>query len=90
MLAVLQPDILLHCVCVQLCLFAIAWTIAGQVPLSMGFPRQEYWSGLSFPSPGDLPCSGMEPASPAPPALQADSSPLSHWGSPRQLTGKAL
>ena len=69
MLAVLQPDILLHCVCVQLCLFAFAWTIAGQVPLSMGFPRQEYWSGLSFPSPGDLPCSGIEPVSPASPAL---------------------
>ena len=69
MLAVLQPDILLHCVCVQLCLFAIAWTIAGQVPLSMGFPRQEYWSGLSFPSPGDLPCSGIESLSFTSPVL---------------------
>ena len=36
-----------------------------QAPLSMGFPRQEYWSGLPFPSPGDLPNPGMEPASPA-------------------------
>ena len=46
-------------------LFAIPWTVACQAPLSMGFPRQEYWSGLSFPSPGDLPNSGIEPASPA-------------------------
>ena len=45
-------------------LFAIPWTVACQAPLSMGFPRQEYWSGLSFPSPGDLPNSGIEPASP--------------------------
>jgi len=40
-------------------------TVAHQAPLSMGFPRQEYWSGLSFPSPGDLPHTGIEPASPA-------------------------
>ena len=49
--------------CVQL--FATPWTVARQVPLSMGFPRQEYWSGLPFPSPGDLPDPGIEPASPA-------------------------
>ena len=47
-------------------------TIACQAPLSMGFSRQEYWSGLSFPSPGDLPDPGIEPGSPA---LQADSLP---------------
>ena len=41
------------------------WTVAHQAPLSMGFPRREYWSGLTFPPPGDLPNSGMEPASPA-------------------------
>ena len=41
------------------------WTVARQAPLSMGFPRQEYWSGLSFPSPGDLPDPGIKPASPA-------------------------
>ena len=46
-------------------------------PLSTGFPRQEYWSGLPFPSAGDLPDPGMEPMSPA---LQADSLPLSHLG----------
>ena len=45
------------------------WTIAHQAPLSMGFPRQEYWSGLPFPPPGDLPDSGTEPVSPASPAL---------------------
>ena len=44
--------------------------IARQAPLSMGFSRQEYWSGLPFPSPGDLPDSGLKPRSPA---LQADS-----------------
>ena len=49
-----------------------------QAPLSMGFSRQEYWSGLPFPSPGDLPDPGIEPRSPAAPALQADSSVLSH------------
>ena len=48
--------------------------IAHQAPLSMGFPRQEYWSGLPFPSPGDLPHPGMKPTSPAP---QEDSLPLS-------------
>ena len=41
------------------------WTAAHQAPLSMGFPRQEYWCGLPFPSPGDLPEPGIEPASPA-------------------------
>ena len=46
-------------------LFAIPWAVAHQAPLSMGFPRQEYWSGLPYPSPGNLPDSGIEPASPA-------------------------
>ena len=40
-------------------------TVARQAPLSMGFPRKEYWSGLPFPPPGDLPDSGIEPVSPA-------------------------
>ena len=44
---------------------AIPWTTAFQDPLSMGFPRREYWSGLPFPSPGDLPYPGLKPASPA-------------------------
>ena len=50
-------------------LFAISWTVAPQAPLSLGFSRQEYWSGLSFPSPGDLPNPGIEPTSPASPEL---------------------
>ena len=45
--------------------FATLWTVACQASLSMGFPRQIYWSGLPFPSPGDLPNSGTEPTSPA-------------------------
>ena len=49
---------------------ATPWTVACQVPLSLGFSRQEYWSGLPFPSPGDLPNPGVKPKSPS---LQADS-----------------
>ena len=45
--------------------FATPWTVACQVPLSMRFPRQDYWSGLPFPSPGDLPSPEIEPTSPA-------------------------
>ena len=45
--------------CVRL--FATPWTVARQAPPTMGFSRQEYWSGLSFPSPGDLPDPGIEP-----------------------------
>ena len=48
--------------CVQL--FATPWTVAYQAPQSMGFSRQEYWSGLPFPSPGDLPDPGIKPRSP--------------------------
>ena len=51
-------------------LFAIPWTVVYQASLSMGFCRQEYWSGLPFPSLGDLPDPGIEPRSPA---LQADA-----------------
>ena len=58
---------------------AIPWTVAHQVPLSMEFSRQEYWSGLPFPSPGDLPNPEMKPASPA---LLADFLTLSHLGNP--------
>ena len=46
-------------------LFGAPWTAAHQAPLSMGFPRQEYWSGLSFPSPEDLPDPGIKTVSPA-------------------------
>ena len=54
--------------CVRL--FVTLWPVAHQAPPSMGFSRQEYWSGLPFPSPGDLPDPGSEPRSPA---LQADA-----------------
>ena len=53
-------------------LFGTPWTVAYQAPPSMGFPRQEYWSGVPFPSPGDLADPGSEPGSPA---LQADTLP---------------
>ena len=53
-------------------LFATPWTVAYQAPPSMGFSRQEYWSVLPFPSPGDLPNPGIEPRSPA---LWADALP---------------
>ena len=55
------------------------WTIARQASLSRGFSKQEYWSGLPFPSPGDLPNPGIEPESPA---LQADALLLSNLGNP--------
>ena len=51
-------------------LFATPWTVAHQAPPSMEFSRQQYWSGLPFPSPGDLPNPGIEPRSPS---LQADA-----------------
>ena len=53
-------------------LFVTPWTVAYQAPLFMGFSRQEYWSGLPFPSPGDLPNPGIEPGSPV---LQTDALP---------------
>ena len=64
-------------------LFVTSWTVAHQAPLSMGFSRQEYWSGLPFPSPEDLPDPGIEPRSPA---LQADALTSEPQGSPQ---GKA-
>ena len=57
--------------------FATLWTVARQAPLPMGFPRQEFWSGLPLPSPEDLPHPGIKPASPP---WQAGSLPLSHLG----------
>ena len=66
---------------VQLC--ATPWTVAHQAPLSMGFPRQEYWSGLPFPPPEDLPDPGIEPGSPA---LQADTLTSEPPGKPIALT----
>ena len=54
-------EINLACVLSYAQLFVSLWTVVCQGPLSMGFPRQEYWSGLPFPTPGDLPNSGIEP-----------------------------
>ena len=75
-------DLIISCFCC-VWLFATLWTVACQAPLSMGFSRQEYWSGLPFPLPGDLPNPGIEPVSPVVPALQMDSLQLDHQGSPR-------
>ena len=63
-------------------LFVTPWTVAYQAPLFMEFSRQEYWSGLPFPSPGDLPDSGIEPGSPT---LQADALPSEPPGKPISL-----
>ena len=60
-------------------LFATPWTITYQAPLCMGFSRQEYWSGLPFPSPGNLSNTGIEPGSPT---LQADALPSEPPGKP--------
>ena len=62
-------------------LFEIPWTVVYQASLSMGFSRQEYWSGLPFPSPGDLPDPGIKPRSPA---LQADALPSEPPGKPKK------
>ena len=76
------------CVCVSVCvcqllsciqLFVTPWTVAHQASLSMGFSRQEDWSGLPCPPQGDLPDPGIKPASPA---LQADSLPSEPLGKP--------
>ena len=64
-------------------LFATPWTVAYQALPSMGFSRQECWSGLPFPSPGDLPDPGIEPRSPT---LQADALPWEPSGKPRLPT----
>ena len=61
-------------------LFATPWTVTYQAPLSMGFSRQEYWSGLPFPSPRDLPDPGIESESPA---LQADALTSEPPGKPK-------
>ena len=63
-------------------LFATPWTVGHQAPPSMGFPGQEYWSGLPFPSPGDLPDPGIEPGSPA---LLADSLTSEPPGKPQEI-----
>ena len=63
-------------------LSATPWTVACQAPLSMRFPRQEYWSGLPCPPPRDIPDPGNKPMSPASPALQVNSLPTEPPGKP--------
>ena len=63
-------------------LFVTPWTVARQAPLSMGILQARNWSGLPYPTPGDLPDPGIEPTSPV---LQADSLSLSRLGSPKML-----
>ena len=67
-----------HFSCVQICV--TLWTVAYQAPQSLGFSRQEYCSGLPFPTPEDLPNPGIEPRSPT---LQADSLPAESQGKPK-------
>ena len=67
------------CLVTKSCLTVIPWTVVCQASLSMEFPRQKYWSGLLFPSPGNFPDPRIEPTSPV---LQADSLPLSHLRTP--------
>ena len=62
-------------------LFVTLWTVAHKAPLSMEFLRQDYWTGLPGPPPGDLPDTGVEPMSSA---LQADSLLVSHFRSPNE------
>ena len=82
------------CICVNTCARSVSsimsnsvtlWTIACQAPVSLGFSRQEYGSGLPCPPPGDLRSPGIEPTFPVSPALRMDSLPLSLWGSPIRL-----
>ena len=74
-----------YLLCIVLChvrLFATPWTVAHQTPPSMGFSRQEYWSQLPFPSPGDLLNPAIEPMSLVSVASQADSLPTEPLGKP--------
>ena len=69
---------------IRVWLFATPWTVAYQAPLSMGFSRQECWSGLPFPSPGDLPDPDIKPGSPT---LRADALPSEPPGKPNYSRG---
>ena len=71
-------------------LFANPWTVACQAPLSMGFFRQEYWRGLQFSSPGDLPDPGLNPCLLHLLHWQADSIPLGTLGLPGDMTNPHL
>ena len=79
-------------VCMLSCiwLFVTPWTVASQTPLSMEVSRQEYWSGLPFPSPGNLPDPGIKPASPASPALAGGFFTTAPAGKPLTYTKRVL
>ena len=79
----LLPTFLQYYCCLVVSTSVTTWTVAHRIPLSMGFSQQEYWNGLLFLTPGDLPNPGIGPASPA---LQVSSLPLSHRGSPFSST----
>ena len=88
-----RPSIATVCMvslCSRVWLFVTLWTVACQAPKSMIFSRQEYWRGLLLPSPGNLPDPGIDPVSPAAPALQVDSLLLSHLGSPSITTRSSV
>ena len=72
----------MHAVAQSCPILMTPWTVACQATPSMEFSRQEYWSGLPFPPPGDLPNPGTEPMFLASPAMVGSSLPLSHVGSP--------
>ena len=77
------------CLVAKLCpTLVTSWTGACQAPLSMAFPRQEYWNRLSFPPSGDLPDPRTEPLSLESPDLQADSLPTEPLGKPRLYLGR--
>ena len=78
-------DNLILVMCDEAFSFAAPWTIAHQAPLSTEFSKQEYWSGLPFLSPGDLPDAGIKPGSPA---LQADSLLSEPPGKPIQYNNR--
>ena len=74
------------CVLSHVQLLESPWTVAHQAPLSVGFSRQEYWSGLPLPSPGDLPHPGIEPTSPA--LAGRFITNRATWEAPRQCIGR--
>ena len=89
-MVITDPIVCGGCVCAMLShvrLFGTSWRVAYQAPLSLGFPRQEYWSGLSFSSPGDLPNPGTEPLSPKSPALASRLFTIKPPRKPRYKSG---
>ena len=78
---ILYVLLLMH-VCSVVPALCSPWAVGHQAPLSIGFPKLEYWSGFLFPSPKDLPGPGIQPTSPESPALQEDSLSERHQESP--------